>query len=125
MNLPMKVSTATSNFMIGVTAATGSSIYWHLGYIHPLLASATDIGVLLGAIAGTYVLSRISNKQVRWIFTAVLGYLAINMILRGIDLSGYISVPKIYRYLISFIVAFFIITLLYYFYEVKVRKKWT
>ncbi len=122
MNLPMKVSTATSNFMIGVTAATGSSLYWRLGYIHPLLASATAIGVLLGAMTGTKFLSKMSNKQIRWIFTAVLGYLAVNMILRGIDLSVYMSVPKIYQYMISFIAALSIITLLYYFYGGTERK---
>ncbi len=49
MNLPMKVTTTSSNFMIGITAATGSSIYWYEGYINVFIAAATAIGVLIGA----------------------------------------------------------------------------
>lgn len=53
MALPMKVSAATSNFTIGVTVATSSAVYWTHGYIQPFLASATALGVLLGAFAGS------------------------------------------------------------------------
>ena len=52
MNLPMKVTTTSSNFMIGITAATGSSIYWYEGYINLFIAAATAIGVLIGAYFG-------------------------------------------------------------------------
>ncbi|QGR20065.1 sulfite exporter TauE/SafE family protein [Stygiolobus azoricus] len=83
MNLPMKVSTTTSNFMIGVTAATGSSIYWLFGYIQPFLAAGTAIGVLIGAYIGTKILVRITNKAIRYIFTAILVFLGIQMIMRG------------------------------------------
>ncbi|AOL16291.1 permease [Sulfolobus sp. A20] len=84
MNLPMKVSTTTSNFMIGVTAATGSSIYWLFGYIEPFLAAGTAIGVLIGAYIGTKILVRITNKTIRYIFTAILVFLGIQMIMRGL-----------------------------------------
>lgn len=84
MNLPMKVSTTTSNFMIGVTAATGSSIYWLFGYIQPFLAAGTAIGVLVGAFIGTKILVRVTNRTIRYIFTAILVFLGIQMILRGL-----------------------------------------
>ena len=84
MNLPMKVSTTTSNFMIGVTAATGSSVYWLFGYIEPFLAAGTAIGVLIGAYIGTKILVRVTNKTIRYIFTAILVFLGIQMLLRGL-----------------------------------------
>ena len=84
MNLPMKVSTTTSNFMIGVTAATGSSIYWLFGYIQPFLAAGTALGVLIGAFIGTKILVRVTNKTIRYIFTAILIFLGIQMIMRGL-----------------------------------------
>jgi hypothetical protein len=84
MNLPMKVSTTTSNFMIGVTAATGSSIYWLFGYIQPFLAAATAIGVLIGSMIGTRILVRVTNKTIRYVFTLILVFLGIQMILRGL-----------------------------------------
>ncbi|EWG06707.1 MAG: hypothetical protein ASUL_08264 [Candidatus Aramenus sulfurataquae] len=84
MNLPIKVSTTTSNFMIGVTAATGSSIYWSFGYIQPFLAAGTAIGVLIGAFIGTKILVRVRNKTIRYVFTLILAFLGIQMILRGL-----------------------------------------
>jgi uncharacterized membrane protein YfcA len=84
MNLPMKVSTTTSNFMIGVTAATGSSIYWLFGYIQPFLAAATAIGVLIGSMIGTRISVRVTNKTIRYVFTLILVFLGIQMILRGL-----------------------------------------
>ncbi|MCY0850298.1 sulfite exporter TauE/SafE family protein [Sulfuracidifex metallicus] len=86
MNLPMKVSTTTSNFMIGVTAATGSSIYWVFGYIQPFIAAATAIGVLIGAILGARLIPKVRNSRIRLIFTAILVILGIQMLLRGLGL---------------------------------------
>jgi len=82
--LPIKVSTATSNFMIGVTAAFSSAVYWTHGYIQPFLASATALGVLLGAFAGSKILPRLKSRSVRLIFTAILIILGLQMILRGV-----------------------------------------
>ncbi len=84
MNLPMKVTTTSSNFMIGITAATGSSIYWFAGYIQPFLAAATALGVLGGAYLGTKLLVRITNVRIRWIFFWVLGFLGVDMIFNGV-----------------------------------------
>ncbi len=86
MRLPMKVSTATSNFMIGVTSAASAGVYFARGDIHPMLAAPVAVGVLLGAIAGTRLLSRLRNTTVRMIFLPVLGWLAVSMILRGLGL---------------------------------------
>lgn len=88
MNLPMKVSTTTSNFMIGVTAATGSSIYWLFGYIQPFFAAATALGVLAGAFLGTKILMKIRNVTIRYIFMAILAVLGVEMILRGFGVFG-------------------------------------
>jgi len=84
MNLPMKVSTTTSNFMIGITATTGSAIYWTLGLIQPFLAGSTALGVLLGSFIGSKILLRIKNRTVRYIFAIILIYLGIELILRGL-----------------------------------------
>jgi len=84
MNLPIKVSTTTSNFMIGVTAVTGSAIYWSFGYIQPFLAAGTAIGSLIGAFLGTRILVRVSSRSIRYLFMAVLAFLGIQMILRGL-----------------------------------------
>jgi uncharacterized membrane protein YfcA len=84
MALPIKVSAATSNFMIGVTAATSSAVYWTHGYILPFLASATALGVLLGAFAGSRILPRLKSRSVRLIFTAILIILGLQMILRRV-----------------------------------------
>lgn len=86
MNLPIKVSTTTSNFMIGVTAATSSSLYWFFGYIQPLMAGITAIGVLIGSFLGSKVLPKIRNVRLRIIFMIILAFLGIEMIIRGVQL---------------------------------------
>jgi uncharacterized membrane protein YfcA len=100
MNLPMKVTvtTTTSNFMIGVTAATGSSIYWYLGYIQPGLAALTAIGVLAGAMLGTRVLVQITNRQIRWIFLAILAFLGAEMLMKGLSIAGYVQMAQSHEY---------------------------
>lgn len=83
MRLPMKVSTATSNFMIGITAAASAGIYFTRGDIHPLIVAPVALGVLLGAYLGTVVMARLRNATVRKVFLPVLIYLAASMILRS------------------------------------------
>jgi len=114
MNLPMKVSTTTSNFMIGVTAATGSSIYWYFGYIQPFIAAATAIGVLIGAQAGTRILMRITNKQIRWVFVAILSYLGFRMLLRGLGREGLVPISSIDKTIVSLLFSIVMISSLYY-----------
>jgi uncharacterized membrane protein YfcA len=86
MRLPMKVSTATSNFMIGLTAAASATIYWSRGDIHTLIAAPVAIGVLAGAYLGTTVMARMRNTTVRKLFLPVVVYLALSMIVRGLGL---------------------------------------
>ena len=84
MKLPFKVSTTTSNFMIGVTAAASAGIYLSRGYIDPGLAMPVMLGVLLGSLAGARVLAGANVKVLRYVFSGVIGVLAIEMIYSGL-----------------------------------------
>jgi uncharacterized membrane protein YfcA len=84
MLMPLKVSTATSNFMIGVTAAASAGIYLHRGYVAPGLAMPVMLGVLAGAMVGARLLFRMPVRQLRLLFVAVIVVLAIEMIYHGI-----------------------------------------
>jgi len=87
LNLPMKVATATSNFMIGVTAAAGAGVMFAAGYIDPIIAAPVAIGTALGAMAGSRVLPGLRNQTVRLVFLPVIAILAIEVILRGLGLA--------------------------------------
>lgn len=84
MRLPPKVSAATSDFMIGVTAATGTAIYWELGYIQPFMAGAAAVGVLCGSYVGSKFLNKEGNNFIRKLFLIVIILLGLQMLLRGI-----------------------------------------
>jgi uncharacterized protein len=84
MGLPMKVSTATSNFMIGVTAAASAGVYFSRGDIDPFVAAPVAAGVLVGATAGARRLGRIRSARIRALFVAVLAWVSIQMLLRGV-----------------------------------------
>ncbi len=83
MRLPMKVSTTTSNFMIGVTAAASAGIYFERGDINPLVAAPVALGVLIGATVGAKTLAKLSNSAIRKIFIPLLVLIAIEMLIRG------------------------------------------
>ncbi|GAC1427926.1 MAG: hypothetical protein PVS3B3_37800 [Ktedonobacteraceae bacterium] len=83
MRLPLKVSTTTSNFMIGVTAAASAGIYFSRGDIPPLVAAPVALGILIGALGGARLLSHLSNKTLRFIFLPVIAVSALEMILHG------------------------------------------
>lgn len=87
MRLPMKVSSATSNFMIGVTAAASAGIYLGRGDVDPRIAAPVALGVLLGAVIGARLLHHVSNRSVRLIFVPVLIAVGLEMIGRGLGLS--------------------------------------
>ena len=80
MRLPFKVSTTTSNFMIGVTAAASAGIYLSRGYISPGLSMPVMLGVLLGSLAGSRLLVKANVKTLRLIFAGVIIVLGIEMI---------------------------------------------
>jgi len=84
MKLPMKVSTTTSNFMIGVTAAASAGIYFARGDVDPLIVAPVALGILIGAAIGARVLLRSRNTTVRKIFAVVLAIAAIQMILSAV-----------------------------------------
>jgi uncharacterized membrane protein YfcA len=83
MRLPIKVSSATSNFMIGVTAAASAGVYFARGDINPFIAAPVAAGVLGGALAGSHLLGRISSARVRGFFIVVLLVIAIEMLYKG------------------------------------------
>jgi uncharacterized membrane protein YfcA len=87
MRLPMKVSSATSNFMIGVTAAASAGIYLARGDVDPQIAAPVALGVLTGAVIGARLLSRISNRSVRLVFLPVLTVVGLETIARGLGLG--------------------------------------
>ena len=84
MGLPPKVSTTTSNLIIGVTALAGTSVYLANGLIDPGLAAPVILGVTTGAFVGTRILVRLTNETVRRVFLCVLLVLAVEMLLRGL-----------------------------------------
>lgn len=83
MKLPFKVSTTTSNFMIGVTAAAGAGIYLSRGYIDPGLAMPVMLGVLAGSFAGARTLAKAKVNVLRLVFAVVIGAMAVEMIYSG------------------------------------------
>ncbi|QLH74690.1 MAG: sulfite exporter TauE/SafE family protein [Methanomassiliicoccales archaeon] len=86
MCVPMKAATATSNFMIGVTALSGALIYFRYDLIQPVLAALVGIGVLMGAMAGSRIIERIDSITLRKGFGIFLLFVAIMMALRALGL---------------------------------------
>lgn len=84
MRLPFKVSTTTSNFMIGVTAAASAGVYLSRGYINPPLAMPVMLGVLFGSMLGARKLVEARTKLLRYIFGIVVAIMAIEMIYGGL-----------------------------------------
>lgn len=83
MRLPFKVSTTTSNFMIGVTAAASAGVYLHRGYIDPTIAFPVMLGVLCGALLGARILGTANTKRLRQLFTIVVVVMALEMLYKG------------------------------------------
>jgi uncharacterized protein len=84
MRIPFKASTATSNFMIGVTAAASAAIYFRRGYIDPGLAMPVMLGVLAGSMAGARMMPGAPPRRLRLLFSAVILLLAVEMIYNGL-----------------------------------------
>lgn len=84
MGIPIKVCTATSNFMIGITAATSALVYFLRGHVQPFIAAPVAVGVLLGARIGAHLLGRLRSQSIRWVFLGVLIVSAIQMFLKGV-----------------------------------------
>ncbi|MFD2728999.1 sulfite exporter TauE/SafE family protein [Enterococcus camelliae] len=84
MKMPLKPSSATSNLMMGVTAAASATIYFFNGSIQPLIAGPIAIGVLIGAGIGTRIMPKLKARTLRMLFVPVLLYLGVQMVLKGI-----------------------------------------
>jgi uncharacterized protein len=84
MRMPIKASTATSNFMIGVTAAASAGVYFARGDIDPFVAAPVAAGVLLGAAAGSRLLGLVRGRFIRIIFVLVLIAVSVEMLRKGI-----------------------------------------
>ena len=84
MRIPLKVSTATSNLMIGVTAAASAGVYFARGDVDPFIAAPVATGVVLGATAGSRVLAKADSRLLRALFVLILLAVAAQMLLRGL-----------------------------------------
>ncbi|HSU59202.1 MAG TPA: sulfite exporter TauE/SafE family protein [Bryobacteraceae bacterium] len=84
MQIPFKVSTATSNFMIGVTAAASASVYLSRGYVSPGIAMPVMLGVLAGSLLGARFLPRLPVRILRRVFAVIVGVIAVQMIISGV-----------------------------------------
>lgn len=84
MRLPIKVSTATSNFMIGVTAAASASVYFVRGDVEPLVAGPVALGVLGGAMLGSRLMVKLKGSTLRLLFIPLLVYVAFQMAWKGV-----------------------------------------
>ena len=83
LRLPMKISTATSNFMIGVTTTAGVGVLFVGGLILPMLAAPVAIGTTLGSWSGSRLLPGLTNRLIRWVFVIILLVLSVEVIARG------------------------------------------
>jgi len=88
MKIPFKVTTATSNFMIGVTAAASIGIYLKQGYIDPVLVAPVALGVLCGAFIGARIMPYVPIKILKIIFLIAIVVIGIQMILRGFQIAA-------------------------------------
>lgn len=84
MKIPFKVSTTTSNFMIGVTAAASAGVYLQRGYVDPALAMPVMLGVLAGSLLGARVLLRVQSSSLRILFSVVIVVMGAEMIYKGL-----------------------------------------
>jgi uncharacterized membrane protein YfcA len=83
LKMPSKVSSTTSNFIIGMTALAGSTIYLKMGLIHVNLVAPMAIGTTIGAILGARILNKFRNVTIRYLFLAIVLYLIIQMLYKG------------------------------------------
>jgi hypothetical protein len=83
MRLPFKVSTTTSNFMIGVTAAASAGVYFHRGQLDPLLCGPVALGAMAGSLLGTKVLVRAKTRALRIVFAIVVAAMGVQLLIRA------------------------------------------
>lgn len=84
MGVPLRAAIGTSNFMIGITAATSAIIYYQHGYLDPSIAIPTALGVLIGAQIGTRLGGRVRSHRLKQIFQGLLLVFAIQMFYKAV-----------------------------------------
>lgn len=84
MRVPMRAAVATSNFMVGITAAASAMVYFAGGLVDPLIAATAALAVLVGANLGARTASRVDQKLLSWIFALLLGVLALQMLVQAV-----------------------------------------
>jgi uncharacterized membrane protein YfcA len=84
MGVPFKVATATSNFMIGVTATASAFIYYSRGDVRPLITAPTAVGVFAGAWLGSHLMRRAPSRWLVTLFSAIAYYFAVLMVWRAL-----------------------------------------
>lgn len=87
MKMPLKPSSATSNLMMGVTAAASATVYFFSGAIVPSIAAPLAIGVLIGATIGARIMRILPSKVIRMIFIPIIMYMGVQMILKGFGIN--------------------------------------
>lgn len=95
MNVPMKVAVGTSKLMIGVTAAVSSILFFLAGLIHFPAVAPVALGTTIGATVGTTVMNRLHSSLLKWIFTALMAYLAYGMLAKGLAMRFGIYLPSL------------------------------
>jgi len=84
LKMPPKASSATSNFIIGMTALAGSTVFIASGLVNVVLAGSIAVGATIGSLAGSRLLPKISDKTIRVLFLVVLIYLILQMVYKGV-----------------------------------------
>ncbi|GGP19916.1 anion permease [Thermocladium modestius] len=105
LGLSLSAATATSNFIVGVTAATSGSLYWVFGYVQPFIAFLAVLGTVMGAQAGASLLPKVRGSTLKAILISVFAYLATRMLISGLRLGGVLPISQSYEYVISAIAA--------------------
>ena len=87
MKMPLKPSSATSNLMMGVTAAASATVYFFNGSIRPEIAAPLAIGILVGALIGSRIMKHLRTRVLRMIFIPILFYIGLQMFLKGFGVT--------------------------------------
>lgn len=95
MNVPMKVSVGTSKLMIGVTACVGSILFFMAGLIHFAVVAPVALGTTFGATLGTMIMNRLHSVQLKWLFAALMIYLAYGMVAKALALRFNLHLPTL------------------------------
>lgn len=93
MNVPMKVAVGTSKLMIGVTAAVGSILFFMAGLIHFYVVAPVALGTTFGATVGTMVMNRLHSASLKWLFAALIVYLAYGMLAKALMIRFHVHLP--------------------------------